>query len=50
MEFFASTNRVVVETKVEEEIADPCHRHMSNAYVDPWDMLNNFCFGVYAQK
>ena len=18
--------------------------HMSNAYVDPWDMLNNFCF------
>ena len=24
--------------------------HMSNAYVDPWDMLNNFCFHVYAQK
>ena len=23
---------------------------MSNAYVDPWDMLNNFCFRVYAQK
>ena len=23
--------------------------HMSNAYVDPWDMLNNFCFHVYAQ-
>ena len=23
---------------------------MSNAYVDPWDMLNNFCFHVYAQK
>ena len=23
---------------------------MSNAYVDPWDMLNNFCFQVYAQK
>ena len=22
---------------------------MSNAYVDPWDMLNNFCFHVYAQ-
>ena len=22
---------------------------MSNAYVDPWDMLNNFCFDVYAQ-
>ena len=22
---------------------------MSNAYVDPWDMLNNFCFYVYAQ-
>ena len=22
---------------------------MSNAYVDPWDMLNNFCFLVYAQ-
>ena len=22
--------------------------HMSNAYVDPWDMLNNFCFHVYA--
>ena len=21
-----------------------------NAYVDPWDMLNNFCFHVYAQK
>ena len=20
------------------------------AYVDPWDMLNNFCFHVYAQK
>ena len=26
MEFFASANRVVVEAKVEEEIADPCHR------------------------
>ena len=24
--------------------------HMSNAYVDSWDMLNNFCFDVYAQK
>ena len=24
--------------------------HMWNAYVDPWDMLNNFCFHVYAQK
>ena len=23
---------------------------MSNGYVDPWDMLNNFCFQVYAQK
>ena len=23
---------------------------MSNAYVDPWDMLNNFCFHLYAQK
>ena len=23
---------------------------MSNAYVDPWDMLINFCFHVYAQK
>ena len=23
---------------------------MSTAYVDPWDMLNNFCFHVYAQK
>ena len=23
--------------------------HMSNAYVDSWDMLNNFCFHVYAQ-
>ena len=23
---------------------------MSNAYVDPWDILNNFCFHVYAQK
>jgi len=22
---------------------------MSNAYVDPWDMLNFFCFHVYAQ-
>ena len=22
---------------------------MSNAYVDPWDMLNKFCFHVYAQ-
>ena len=22
----------------------------SNVYVDPWDMLNNFCFHVYAQK
>ena len=20
------------------------------AYVDPWDMLNNFCIHVYAQK
>ena len=23
---------------------------MSNAYVDRWDMLNNFCFHVYAQN
>ena len=23
---------------------------MSNAYVDPWNMLNNFCFHVYFQK
>ena len=24
-----------------------CHMsYMSNAYVDPWDMLNNFCFHV----
>ena len=23
---------------------------MSNAYVDPWEMVNNFCFHVYAQK
>ena len=23
---------------------------ISNGYVDPWDMLNNFCFNVYAQK
>ena len=23
---------------------------MSTAYVDPWDMLNNYCFHVYAQK
>ena len=23
--------------------------HMSNAYVDPWDMLNNFCFHLYGQ-
>ena len=22
--------------------------HMSNAYVDHWDMLNNFCFHLYA--
>ena len=22
---------------------------MSNAYVDPWNMPNNFCFHVYAQ-
>ena len=21
-----------------------------SAYVDPWDILNNFCFHVYAQK
>ena len=24
-------------------------RIMSNAYVESWDMLNNFCFHVYAQ-
>ena len=24
--------------------------HMSSAYVDHWDMVNNFCFHVYAQK
>ena len=23
---------------------------MSNAYVDPWDMVNNFRFHVYVQK
>ena len=22
---------------------------MSNAYVDPWDVLNIFCFHVYAE-
>ena len=26
------------------------HCHMSNADVDTWDMLNNFCFPVHAQK
>ena len=29
---------------------DMCTCHMSNAYVDRWDMLNNFCFHLYAQK
>ena len=24
--------------------------HMSSVYVDHWDMLNNFCFHLYAQK
>ena len=24
--------------------------HMACPYVDPWDMVNNFCFHVYAQK
>ena len=24
--------------------------YMSNAYVDPWDMLSNFCFNFYSQK
>ena len=24
--------------------------HISNAYVDSWYMLNNFCFDVFAQK
>ena len=28
----------------------PILTYMSNAYADPWDMLNNFCFHVYAQK
>ena len=23
---------------------------LPNAYADPWEMLNNFCFHVYAQK
>ena len=29
-----------------------CHMShvMSNAYVDPWNMPNNFCIHVYAQK
>ena len=26
-----------------------CHMSNAYAYVDPWDMLNNFCFHVYAQ-
>ena len=26
-----------------------CLCQMSNAYFDPWDMLNNICFNVYAQ-
>ena len=26
-----------------------CHISYVTAYVDPWDMLNNFCFHVYAQ-
>ena len=24
-----------------------CHMLLANAYVDPWDMLNNFCFHAY---
>ena len=24
--------------------------HMSNAYVDPWDMPSSFCFHVYAEN
>ena len=27
-----------------------CHMSNAYAYVDSWDMLNNFCFHVYAQK
>ena len=23
---------------------------LQNLQIDPWDMLNNFCFNVYAQK
>ena len=23
---------------------------LANLQIDPWDMLNNFCFHVYAQK
>ena len=30
--------------------SDICQCQVSTAYVDPWDMLNNFCFHVYAQK
>ena len=26
-----------------------CLCQISNGHVDPWDMLNNFCFNVYAQ-
>ena len=24
--------------------------NLQNLQIDPWDMLNNFCFHVYAQK
>ena len=27
-----------------------CFAKLANLQIDPWDMLNNFCFHVYAQK
>ena len=27
-----------------------CFAKLANLQIDPWDMLNNFCFHVFAQK
>ena len=27
-----------------------CFANLQNLQIDPWDMLNNFCFHVYAQN
>ena len=41
---------IEMKTKVVQHVSRFKLENFENTKNDPWDMLNNFCFHVYAQK